>query len=168
MGRSCRLCLCHLQAVGHQPSTRTGSPTGLSSTQYHKRVNTAVEVIIGLKPELVISAGDMVAGQKQPLLAQHKVDFFISGHHHVYYPELDANGVGHLGVGPLGGNARKIVGRSSREPFSFAVLDAGESGFRVSARKAPDFIADIPLSGLPVQIRGPLGSLQRIDHSSHE
>lgn len=38
------------------------------STEYHPRVTTAVEVIIEHQPDVVISAGDMVAGQQKPLL----------------------------------------------------------------------------------------------------
>lgn len=97
------------------------------------------------------------------LLAQHKVNFFISGHHHVYYPGIDDDGVGHLSVGPLGGNARKIVGQSNREPFSFAVLEFSDSGYRISARKAPRFAQDVPLTSLPESIKGRTGSLQRFD-----
>lgn len=42
------------------------------STAYHERVTTAVETIVSLHPDLVISTGDMVAGQKQPRLdAEH-------------------------------------------------------------------------------------------------
>ena len=99
------------------------------------------------------------------LLAQHQVDYFISGHHHVYYPGKDDNGVGHLGVGALGGNARKIVGQSFRQPFSFAVLDFCDSGYRISARKAPGFVENVPLTSLPASIKGQTGSLQRLDLS---
>lgn len=102
------------------------------------------------------------------LLAEYDVDFFISGHHHVYYPGMDSNRVGHLGVGPLGGNARKIVGQSGREPFSFAVLDVDESELRITSRQAPGFTTEIPLSSLPEGINGPQGSLQRIDLSNNE
>lgn len=38
------------------------------STSYDSRVSDAIATIIGLQPDLVISAGDMVAGQKQPFL----------------------------------------------------------------------------------------------------
>jgi 3',5'-cyclic AMP phosphodiesterase CpdA len=99
------------------------------------------------------------------LLAQHQVDYFISGHHHVYYPGIDDNKVGHLGVGALGGNARKFVGQSMREPFSFAVLEFCDSGYRFSARKAPLFVEDVPLTSLPASINGQTGSLQRLDLS---
>ena len=44
------------------------------STEYHARVGKAMETIIGMHPDLVVSAGDMVAGQKQPALDSLKLD----------------------------------------------------------------------------------------------
>lgn len=38
------------------------------STSYDSRVSDAITAIIGMRADLVISAGDMVAGQKKPLL----------------------------------------------------------------------------------------------------
>jgi len=43
------------------------------STAYDPRVGSAVEAIVGLRPDLVISAGDMVAGQKQPWLDRDRL-----------------------------------------------------------------------------------------------
>ena len=99
------------------------------------------------------------------LLSKYGVDFFVSGHHHVYYPGVDDSSVVHLGVGPLGGNARRIVGRSGREPFSLAVLELCESGYWISSREAPGFVEEIPLTSLPASINGQRGSLTRIDLS---
>ncbi len=100
------------------------------------------------------------------LLAQYNVDFFISGHHHVFYPGIDDSGVKHLAVGPLGGNARKFVGESVREPFSFVVLDICAGGYGLSAKKAPGFTEEIPFSGLPEKIQNRRGFLQRLNLSS--
>jgi predicted phosphodiesterase len=44
------------------------------SAAYGPRIDTAVEVITGLRPDLVICAGDMVAGQKQPQLDSDRLD----------------------------------------------------------------------------------------------
>ena len=44
------------------------------STSYDPRVSTAVETIVGLRPDLVVSAGDMVAGQRQPRLNSDHLD----------------------------------------------------------------------------------------------
>ena len=97
------------------------------------------------------------------LLGRYGVDFFISGHHHVFYPGVDDHEVIHLAVGPLGGNARKFVGQSTREPFSFVVLDITNEGFSVSAFSSPDFQQEISLTGLPEKIKGPDGFLTRLD-----
>ena len=43
------------------------------STDYNPRVNAAVERIIKLAPDLVISTGDMVAGQRRPVLSETQV-----------------------------------------------------------------------------------------------
>jgi predicted phosphodiesterase len=97
------------------------------------------------------------------LLSRYEVDFFISGHHHVFYPGIDDNGVGHLAVGPLGGNVRKFIGQSYREPFSFVVLDACMTDYRISAMKAPGFTEEISWPGLPPVVTGKRGRLQRVD-----
>jgi 3',5'-cyclic AMP phosphodiesterase CpdA len=44
------------------------------STSYDPRVSDAVGAIVALQPDLVISAGDMVAGQKQPRLDSDRLD----------------------------------------------------------------------------------------------
>jgi hypothetical protein len=43
------------------------------STDYNPRVATAVERIIALAPDLVLSTGDMVAGQRRPALTEPEV-----------------------------------------------------------------------------------------------
>jgi predicted phosphodiesterase len=44
------------------------------STSYHERVHRAVDTLVEKKPDLVVSTGDMVAGQKQPQLDQARLD----------------------------------------------------------------------------------------------
>ena len=44
------------------------------SAVYHARVDTAVAALVRLRPELVISTGDMVAGQRQPPLLPAELD----------------------------------------------------------------------------------------------
>ena len=43
------------------------------SVEYDREVHAAIREIIGLKPDVVISNGDMVAGQRRPLLSQAEV-----------------------------------------------------------------------------------------------
>jgi hypothetical protein len=44
------------------------------STSYDPRVTRAIDTIVRLQPEIVISTGDMVAGQKQPRLDSVRLD----------------------------------------------------------------------------------------------
>lgn len=108
----------------------------------------------------IITDPDLVS-----LLARYKVDLYISGHHHVFYHGVDDSGVEHLAVGPLGGNARIFIGQSGREPFSFVVLDTCATGYRISAKAAPDFTKEISPASLPGKIEGEDGFLKRIDLS---
>jgi len=103
--------------------------------------------------------------QLQKLLARYQVNFFVSGHHHVFYAGTDAAGVVHIAVGALGGNARKFVGEAASQPFSYVSLELCEEGFKLAARKAPGFTDDVTLSGLPASIEGPMGQLTRLDLS---
>lgn len=63
------------------------------STEYRSNVTTAVQRIIELKPDLVLSTGDMVAGQRlHPLLTRPKLDaMWKSFHHSVSSPLANAD-----------------------------------------------------------------------------
>jgi len=97
------------------------------------------------------------------LLHQHGVAAYISGHHHVFYPGVDAAGMVHLAVGALGGNARTSVGRRTRQPFSFAVLELVDGMISIRSLAAPDFVSEVPAGLLPASVDGPLGTLKRLD-----
>ena len=49
------------------------------SATYSNRVGHAIAAIVEMQPDLVISAGDMVAGQKQPLLDSDRLDQMWAG-----------------------------------------------------------------------------------------
>ncbi len=97
------------------------------------------------------------------LLHENGVDAYISGHHHVFYAGIDSAGMVHLGVGALGGNARKVVGERTRQPFSFAVLDLSNGLVDVRSLANPGFTGGVPLDLQPESISGPLGVLHRLD-----
>ena len=63
------------------------------TTEYRSNVTTAVQRIIELKPDLVLSTGDMVAGQRlHPLLTRPKLDaMWKSFHHSVSSPLANAD-----------------------------------------------------------------------------
>lgn len=57
------------------------------STHYSKTIDKAIQEIIQLKPDLIINAGDMVAGQRVPHLSEKQVNDMWQGfHRHVTKP----------------------------------------------------------------------------------
>ena len=63
------------------------------STDYNRRVERAVGVISQLQPDLVLIAGDMVAGQKQPLLDKDRLEGMWSAFHATVSDPLRQSGI---------------------------------------------------------------------------
>ncbi|QFU74352.1 hypothetical protein EY643_01075 [Halioglobus maricola] len=64
------------------------------STGYHRRVAVAVSQIISLEPDLVISTGDMVAGQRpSPKLQRLELDAMWDSFHQTIRRPLEAAGI---------------------------------------------------------------------------
>ncbi len=97
------------------------------------------------------------------LLHANGVDVYASGHHHVFFAGTDEHGMIHLGIGALGGNARKFTGENTSQPFSFAILSLDQGEITIESRMAPGFQDEIPATKLPAFITGPLGTLRRIE-----
>jgi len=63
------------------------------STSYDPRISRAIDRIIALKPDLVISTGDMVAGQRRPHLSGKEVRAMWAAFHATVSDRLDAAGI---------------------------------------------------------------------------
>ena len=63
------------------------------ATDYSPRVSAAVEAITALEPMAVISAGDMVAGQKQPELGPDRLDQMWRSFTRVFIEPLERAGI---------------------------------------------------------------------------
>lgn len=63
------------------------------STSYSKRIPVAIQRIIEMKPDLVISTGDMVAGQRKPVLGAGEVRAMWAGFHRVVSDPLAQAGI---------------------------------------------------------------------------
>ncbi|WP_299423295.1 metallophosphoesterase [uncultured Shimia sp.] len=63
------------------------------STDYSANVHRAVSAIIALSPDLVVSTGDMVAGQRQPLLSETEVRAMWAAFHAAVTDPLTAAGI---------------------------------------------------------------------------
>jgi 3',5'-cyclic AMP phosphodiesterase CpdA len=63
------------------------------STRYEPSVDRAIERILELKPDLVISTGDMVAGQRRPHLSRREVEAMWGAFHTRVSDPLEAAGI---------------------------------------------------------------------------
>jgi 3',5'-cyclic AMP phosphodiesterase CpdA len=63
------------------------------STRYAPRIDRAIDRVIELRPDLVISTGDMVAGQRRPHLSRKQVRAMWSSFHRVVSDRLAAAGI---------------------------------------------------------------------------
>ncbi|WP_068317199.1 metallophosphoesterase family protein [Aliiruegeria sabulilitoris] len=63
------------------------------STSYSKRIPVAIQRIIALRPDLVISTGDMVAGQRKPVLSEGEVRAMWAAFHRVVSDPLARAGI---------------------------------------------------------------------------
>ena len=129
--------------------------------------NAAMTVVMSHLPMWPLAKGrehEIIADPSLlTLLHRHGVDVYASGHHHVFYPGVDEAGMVHLAVGALGGNARTFASGRQKQKHSLALLEFDGKSIRISARRAPEFSADVPLDSLPALVNGPLGQLRRLD-----
>lgn len=89
------------------------------------------------------------------LLKAQKVDLFLSGHHHAYYPAV-FNDVRLVSQSCLGSGPRKLIGGSSVSEYSFTMVDL-EEHIKVDAYKYPDYKTPVNRQGLVKQIKSPKG-----------
>ena len=108
------------------------------SITYNSRVARAVSAIVALKPDLVISTGDMVAGQRRPHLSEAEVRAMWRAFHAAVSDPLAAAGIP-LAVTPGNHDAsdyagfeseRRIYGEEwrARRPH-FALVEGGDFPF---------------------------------------
>jgi hypothetical protein len=86
-------------------------------------------------------------------LRRGKVDAYLSGHHHAFYPGF-ASDLLHLSQGCLGSGPRRLIGDRRRAPRSFTVVEiSGDGELQVRALSEPDFTRAVDWSSLPPSIR---------------
>jgi predicted phosphodiesterase len=96
-------------------------------------------------------------------LAGHRVDAYLSGHHHAWYAAR-RDGVLLLSQACLGGGTRKYVGGDRRAERGYGLLRIdGNGGLSVETRAAPDFARPIDHSRLPARIGRGEALLERDD-----
>ena len=87
----------------------------------------------------------------QQMLNSQRVDWYVSGHHHAFYPGRvhgNLEGTLYLASPALGGNRRTWLNTGVLSPFGF--VKVAQNG-NISLHTAPDFKREVP-TGLPLGI----------------
>jgi predicted MPP superfamily phosphohydrolase len=85
------------------------------------------------------------------ILTKYKVDLYLSGHHHAFYPGF-FGGIHFVGQGCLGAGAEKLIGSETVSPHTMTVIDFFEDHFEISALKGKNFSEKLNPETLPSQI----------------
>jgi Calcineurin-like phosphoesterase len=85
------------------------------------------------------------------LLKKHKVQFYLSGHHHAYYPGY-YDGIHFISQSCLGAGAEKLIGSTTRSPRAITMIEFNENSFEIYALSGPDYTQKIDHMTLPQKI----------------
>ncbi len=96
------------------------------------------------------------------ILARHRVDAYLSGHHHAWYPARQ-DGVRLLAQACLGDGPRKYIGGGRAERGYCLLRIDSDGSLHVESSAAPDFAALIDRSRLPTRIGRGSALLERDD-----
>ncbi|MGA9253753.1 MAG: metallophosphoesterase [Roseobacter sp.] len=109
---------CFASAEGYRVAVISDLNGSYGSVTYGKGVSQAITAVIKLKPDLVISTGDMVAGQRRPHLSEAEVRAMWDGFHTAVTDPLTNAGIP-LAVTP-GNHDASAYGGFEREREIFA------------------------------------------------
>ena len=144
-----------------------GSPQRLWLEDILKANKKPLVFVYGHLPLFPVAQGREHEILKDPklerLLRRHKVDAFISGHHHAYYPGK-RQGLHLIHTGCMGSGPRALVGSAQRSLPSAAVITYDSSGkWTVEAHTGPNMAHRIPRATLPPMLTHLNQSLLRDD-----
>jgi 3',5'-cyclic AMP phosphodiesterase CpdA len=99
----------------------------------------------------------------EAILQQGKVDLYLSGHHHAYYPGYK-DGVRYVSQGCLGAAPRPLLGTEERPERTITVIDFDAVGaIRVEAYRGPGFTQIVSRRTLPARVESRWATLVRDD-----
>ena len=98
----------------------------------------------------------------QALLESARVDLYLSGHHHAFYPGTKG-GIAFVGQACLGSGARHLIGATQASTQGFTLLEFGANAIQVAAYAAPKFETEIDWATLPDHVRSAAATLRRTD-----
>lgn len=85
------------------------------------------------------------------LLNNHQVTFYLTGHHHAYYPGFN-QGTHYVSQGCLGAAPRKLQGMDTVSPRTITVIDFVGEDFEVYAYRGPMFKEKLDHGLLPASL----------------
>jgi hypothetical protein len=131
--------------------------------------NARLRVVMGHLPLYAVAegrnkAGDVVANADALLMLfeKHGVDYYISGHHHAFYPAKKGN-VKLVFAGCLGGGPRRLIGSRQKPVRTLTMLSLfpDEKEFRIRTCDMSEEPREIQISDLPAAIDGFNGTVHR-------
>lgn len=101
------------------------------------------------------------------LLQRHRVDVYLSGHHHAFYPGYHA-GIRYVSQACLGAGPRALIGTDRRSDRGVTWIEFSDEGISIDALTGPRLERRIARETLPETIRSRFGTLVRDDLSVGE
>jgi 3',5'-cyclic AMP phosphodiesterase CpdA len=99
----------------------------------------------------------------EEMLQEHRIDAYLSGHHHAYYPGFK-DGIRYISQACLGSGPRALIGTKERSGQSFTVLTlSGDGSIEIEAYGGPDFTELTEVRALPEKIISRRATLIRED-----
>lgn len=99
----------------------------------------------------------------EAILQRGKVDLYLSGHHHSYFPGYK-DGVRYVSQGCLGAGSRSLLGTDYRSPKSITVIDFYPDGeIRIDAYQDADFKRIVERRTLPTRVESKWATIIRDD-----
>ena len=135
------------------------------STAYHARITQAIDAIVALRPEAVVIAGDMVAGQASPPLTEPEIEAMWANFDEVIYQRLKQQNIKVL---PVPGNHDASSYTAYRhERLAYEQYWKGRAPSGLSADSRFPWHYSVPLDhsrfvGLDVTVPKPLDDAQAI------
>ncbi len=86
------------------------------------------------------------------LMELHGVKFYLSGHHHSFFPGFH-EGIHHVSQACLGAGPTRLQGAKERSAKSFTLIDVYQDRFEIQALEAPLFVGKVDVTRLPQTLR---------------
>jgi 3',5'-cyclic AMP phosphodiesterase CpdA len=98
----------------------------------------------------------------EQILRDGRVDLYLSGHHHAFYPG-HKDGIHLVSQSCVGAGPRRLIGSAERSARAITVIEIDGAQLRLAALQEPDFTRPIDWRSLPERVRSQAAELIRAD-----